>query len=141
MANERKVTLHDGAGLDVLTSRIEATIRRAQAGDESAAGWAAQLHYTWNSVLAVTSRLTSHDDRAVAMANSSVYLDAVGHTVIAWMWLEQMTAVDQRRGDFYDGKRTAARYFFTHELPKVTAQLDLLASMDTTTLDMRPEWF
>jgi len=137
----RKVTLHDGAGLDVLTSRIEATIRRAQAGEESAAVWAAQLHNTWNGVLEVTSRLTSHDDRAAAMANSSVYLDAVGHTVIAWMWLEQLTAVDQRRGDFYDGKRTAARYFFTHELPKVTAQLDLLASMDTTTLDMRPEWF
>ena len=57
--------------------------------------------------------LTAHQPRrpAVAMANSSVYLDAVGHTVIAWMWLEQMTAVDQRHGDFYDGKRTAGALF------------------------------
>ena len=134
----RKVSLDDGAALQVLTSRMLATIRRAQAGEESTARWAKQLHSTWNDVLEVTSRLTGHHDRTVALANSSAYLEAVGHTVIAWMWLEQLIAVGQQRGDFYDGKRTAARYFFTHELPKVTAQLDLLGSMDTTTLDMRP---
>lgn len=31
-------------------------------------------------------------------------------------------------GDFYDGKRLATRYFFHHELPKTTAQFDLLDS-------------
>ena len=44
-------------------------------------------------------------------------------------------------GDFYDGKRQAARYFFGYELPKVGSQLDLLESLDWTTLDMRPDWF
>ena len=34
-----------------------------------------------------------------------------------------------------------ARYFFRWELPKVDAQLDLLSSVDTTTLDMRDAWF
>ena len=38
-------------------------------------------------------------------------------------------------GDFYEGKRTAARYFFAYELPKVTPQLDLLSGNDTTVLD------
>ena len=137
----RKVSLDDGAALQVLTSRMLATIRRAQAGEESTARWAKQLHSTWNDVLEVTSRLTGHHDRTVALANSSAYLEAVGHTVIAWMWLEQLIAVGQQRSDFYDGKRTAARYFFTHELPKVTAQVDLLGSLDTTTLDMRPAWY
>lgn len=137
----RKVSLQDGAGLQVLTSRILATVGRAQSAEESTGRWASQLHSTWNNVLEVTSQLTSHQDRRVALANSSAYLDAVGHTVIAWMWLEQLIAGDGQRGDFYDGKRTAARYFFAHELPKVAVQLDLLASMDTTALDMRPEWF
>ena len=31
--------------------------------------------------------------------------------------------------------------FFGWELPKVGAQLDLLASLDRTTLDMRDSWF
>ena len=42
-----------------------------------------------------------------------------------------------------DGFTTASvrRHFFNWELPKVDAQLDLLASVDTTTLDMRDTWF
>jgi len=44
-------------------------------------------------------------------------------------------------GKFYDGKRAAARYFFRWELPKVDAQLNLLASLDTTVLDVDPACF
>ena len=44
-------------------------------------------------------------------------------------------------GDFYDGKRQAARYFFRFELPKTAPQLDLLESLDRTTLEMRDGWF
>ena len=46
-----------------------------------------------------------------------------------------------RAGDFYDGKRQAARYFFRYELPKTAPQLDLLESLDRTTLEMRDDWF
>lgn len=41
----------------------------------------------------------------------------------------------------HEGKRAAARYFLRHELPKVGPQLDLLAALDRTTLDVRPGWF
>ena len=75
------------------------------------------------------------------MANATVYLEAAGHVVVAWMWLEQLVAVGDRTGDFYDGQRAAARYFFRWELPKVGPMLDLLASGDTTTLEMRDAWF
>ncbi|HAT33221.1 MAG TPA: hypothetical protein DCW29_20940, partial [Janthinobacterium sp.] len=44
-------------------------------------------------------------------------------------------------GDFYRGKLQACRYFFRWELTKVGPQLDLLQSIDTTTLDMRDAWF
>ena len=53
------------------------------------------------------------------LANATVYLEAAGHVVVAWMWLEQLVAVGEKAGDFYDGKRAAARYFFRWELPKV----------------------
>ena len=76
-------------------------------------------------------------DIEAAMANSVIYLEAFGHIVIAWMWLEQFVAADGQVGDFYDGKRQAARYFFRYELPKTTPQLELLDSLDRTTLEMR----
>ena len=71
----------------------------------------------------------------------AVYLEAVGHIVVAWMWLEQECAAHGRDGDFYDGKRAAAQYFFRYELPKTGPQLDLLESLDRTTLTMRDAWF
>ena len=66
---------------------------------------------------------------------------SAGHAVIAWTWLEQLVAVGDKVGDFYDGKRAAARFFFRWGLPKVGPMLDLLASGDTTTLEMREAWF
>ena len=36
---------------------------------------------------------------------------------------------------------SSARYFFRWELPKVAPMLDLLASADTTTLEMQDAWF
>jgi len=92
-------------------------------------------------VVEVTQTLWGTGDPALALANASVYLEAVGHVVIAWMWLEQLLAADGKEGDFYDGKRAAAEYFFTWELPKTGPQLDLLASLNRTTLDMKDAWF
>ncbi|MEO3854174.1 acyl-CoA dehydrogenase C-terminal domain-containing protein [Acrocarpospora sp. B8E8] len=39
-------------------------------------------------------------------------------------------------GAFYDGKRLAARYFFTYELPTIAPSLALLASRDRTMIDL-----
>ncbi len=50
-------------------------------------------------------------------------------------------AAEGKAGEFYDGKRAAVRYFFRWELPKVDVQLNLLASLDTTVLDVDPAWF
>jgi len=89
----------------------------------------------------VTRTLWSAGDVERTLANATVYLEAVGHVVVAWVWLEQLLAADGKEGDFYDGKRQAGRYFFRWELPKVGPQLDLLESLDPTTLDMADAWF
>jgi len=52
-----------------------------------------------------------------------------------------VVAAAGRPGDFFEGKRAAARYFFRYELPRTGPQLALLAGLDRTTLDVRPEWF
>jgi hypothetical protein len=61
--------------------------------------------------------------------------------VIGWIWLKQVLCANGRTGDFYDGKRAAARYFYAYELPSVNHRIDLLESLDRTTMDMEAEWF
>jgi butyryl-CoA dehydrogenase len=92
----------------------------------------------------VTQKLYAVGDMNKTLANASIYLEAVGHVVVAWIWLQQaLVAAASLDGDadFYRGKLQACRYFFRWELPKVAQQLELLASIDTTTLDMRDAWF
>jgi hypothetical protein len=55
------------------------------------------------------------------------------------MWLEQAIAAHGKEGAFYDGKRLAARYFFTHELPRTGPLFDLLDSRDTLLADLDDE--
>jgi alkylation response protein AidB-like acyl-CoA dehydrogenase len=134
----RKVVIHEGAGLALLVDTIAATVARAT-GD--LAEPAAQLHAAVQRVVEVTTALWSTGDPETALANATIYLEAVGHVVIAWMWLEQLLAAEGKSGDFYDGKRAAGQYFFRYELPKTDPMLDLLASLDRTTVEMSPSWF
>jgi len=135
----RKVVMQGGAGLALLGETISATVDEALARGGDTALYAEQLRASVERVGDVTATLWSTGDPSVALANSSVYLEAVGHVVVAWIWLEQLLAVGDREGGFHDGKRAAARYFYRFELPKTGPQFDLLASLDRTTLDVSPD--
>ena len=137
----RKVVMEDGAALRLLAETIGATIERATAVGGEAATYGAALQAALGRVTGVIARLYGSGDVEVALANSTVYLQAFGHVVVAWLWLEQLLAAGNNEGDFYDGKRQAARFFFRWELPRTGPQLDLLESLDTTTLDMADSWF
>jgi alkylation response protein AidB-like acyl-CoA dehydrogenase len=137
----RKVTQRNGASLAAVGDAVAATIAAANAAGGEAAELAAQLDATWQRLVAVTTGMFGSGDVEAALANSVIYLEAFGHIVVAWMWLEQLLAANGRTGDFYDGKRQAARYFFRYELPKTAPQLGLLATLDRTTLEMRDSWF
>jgi alkylation response protein AidB-like acyl-CoA dehydrogenase len=137
----RKVVMRGGAGLELLLQTIGATVARATAAGGELAALAAQLQASTDRVAEVTLALWGPGDAELALANATVYLEAVGHVVVAWLWLEQLLAAEGRTGDFYDGKRQAGRYFFRFELPRTGPQLDLLGSLDRTTLDMPDSWF
>jgi hypothetical protein len=137
----RKVLGGGGAALLTLAGRMKETVARASDLGGEPESYAVALEAMVDRLGEVTSGLAALGDPERILANATVYLEAVGHVVVAWMWLEQLVAVGERAGDFYDGKRAAARYFFRWELPKVTPMLDLLASGDTTTLEMREAWF
>jgi hypothetical protein len=137
----RKVTMRGGAGLAALGEEIGRTVAEASALGGDTATQAAELDASWQRLVTVTAGMFGSGDIDAALANSVVYLEAFGHIVVAWMWLQQAVAAHGRDGDFYAGKRQAARYFFRYELPKTAPQLDLLESLDRTTLEMRDSWF
>lgn len=137
----RKVVMKDGTAFRLLDERVEGTLAKAALAGAQCAEASVALRRQWHRLREVTRALWAAGKADVTLANASLYLEAFGHVVIAWIWLEQLLAVGPSEGDFYDGKRSAARYFFLYELPKVTAQLDLLASLDRTTLDMKDGWF
>ncbi len=146
----RKVSMQGGALFKAIGAEVAATIRKARAADVSVDLHASAdlLEEEWERIGRVTQTLYGAGDMNKTLANASLYLEAVGHTIIAWMWLEQALVATQgltgAHGDdanFYNGKLQACRYFFHWELPKVQQQLELLASIDTTTLDMQDAWF
>ncbi|MFF5081252.1 acyl-CoA dehydrogenase [Actinoplanes sp. NPDC000266] len=128
----RKAVMKGGAGLSLLLATIRTTASASPLGAEVLAAC--------DRVSSATARLWKDGNPTVAMANATAYLDAVGHLVIAWIWLSQLNAAGDKTGAFYDGKRLAARYFITHELPKIGPMLDLLDSRDTLLADLDPTW-
>ncbi|MFG7941459.1 acyl-CoA dehydrogenase [Streptomyces cacaoi] len=147
----RKAVMQDGAGLRALGEAVGRTVERARRAGGEAARLADALAGAWQRVVEVTARLWQDGPggATTALANSTVYLEAVGHVVVAWIWLGQFLAADgapagaaARPADaaFLQGKRQAARYFYRWELPRTRAQFALLESLDTTVLDTDPDW-
>jgi alkylation response protein AidB-like acyl-CoA dehydrogenase len=141
----RKASIDDGALLKTMAGEIRATVTAARgAGARQLVAHANALDAAWRRVEQVTQILYAAPDLNQTLANATVYLEAVGHVVVAWIWLQQaMAAVAGLSEDdnFRRGKLQACRYFYRWELPKIQPQLDLLAALDTTTLDMQDAWF
>jgi butyryl-CoA dehydrogenase len=144
----RKVMQENGAGMKTLAARIMGDVTQAH-GVEGLTAHAADLAAHLAEAVATTGKLagTVGSDARLGLANATIYLDMMGHVVIAWMWLRQAMAATRRRAapepdhDFLDGKLAACRYFFAYELPKTRTQRALLDRLDDTTLKMQPEWF
>jgi alkylation response protein AidB-like acyl-CoA dehydrogenase len=136
----RKVLRDGGAALGLLGARIAATTAAvAAAGDAEAAGWASSLDAAVARIGEVVAGVAALPDPRPALAEATAFLEATGHVVVAWLWLEQWRVAQAGTGTLHEGKRAAARYFLTRELPKVGALLDLVAAADglTTGLDPR----
>lgn len=149
----RKMTIGQGRAARLFAAEVEGCAARAAARSahgaegEALAAMGRELAAAASRVFATVRRLHAVGDLDVTLANAAVFLEAFGHVVVAWQWLEQAlvaqaaTPASEADRDFYAGKRQAARYFFRWELPRVGPMLDLLDSIDTTALDMQDAWF
>jgi alkylation response protein AidB-like acyl-CoA dehydrogenase len=123
----RKVVMDGGAGLTLLATRIGATIERA--------GHVAGLAEPASALAGALQRLGAATRSAwatgvpeEALANATPYLQAFGHVVLAWIWLDVALAAGRTGGALREGKLGAMRYFFAYELPKIDAWLAVVAS-------------
>jgi alkylation response protein AidB-like acyl-CoA dehydrogenase len=134
----RKVVMNGGAGFKLLASRMRHTAERATAVAELAVQ-SAQLNDALQRLTAATQAAWSTGVPEEALANATPYLQAFGHVVLAWLWLD--VALAAQGSPLQPGKMTAMRYFFAYELPKIDAWLGVVASREPLLREMRDEWF
>jgi alkylation response protein AidB-like acyl-CoA dehydrogenase len=148
----RKVVMQGGAGLTLLAGRINDTI--AQAGHvDGLAEFGHQLGAAMQRLGAATASAWATGVPEEALANATPYLQAFGHVVIAWVWLDvalaarRTRAADEARAqDVSDAAHTqgalsACRYFFAYELPLVDAWLGVVSRREAVCREMQDDWF
>lgn len=136
----RKVVMEGGRALLTLAGRINKSIEAAlqRPGlSEMANGLAAALARLGRA----TKDAWASGQPEEALANATPYLQAFGHVVLAWIWLELALAVEGADSDFAEGKRAAARYFHAYELPKIDAWLAVVSRREALCREMKDAWY
>lgn len=129
----RKVVMKNGAGLQLLVDTVTATVT---ATADTFPDYSSALADRLQHLVSVTQALWKDGDAAAALAHATDYLEATGHIVVAWIWLDMVRAADAAGSPLAAGKRAAAEYFFTRELPKVDPVLDRLGNPDSLFNDL-----
>lgn len=134
----RKVRMNQGAGLRLLGQRMQATSELAASVPEWQA-FGQALVQGWQEVLQATQDAWQHPP-AQALANAVPYMQAFGHVVLSWIWLE--VALASPGSDPADqGRRAACRYFYHYELPKISAWLRVVSAGDSTCAELPEDAF
>ncbi|MFC7436185.1 acyl-CoA dehydrogenase [Hydrogenophaga bisanensis] len=137
----RKVLMENGKGLQLLADRINATIQRAIQVPELAAH-ANALGKALQDVGAATKAAWATGNPTDALANAVPYLQAFGHTVLAWIWLDvALAAQAQPDSHARTGRLAAMRFFFHYELPKIGAWLQVVRDRDLTCASLPEDAF
>ena len=140
----RKVLMENGKGMQLLATRMQATMARA--GNHAALGaHVAALGQALGQVGGATRAAWATGVPAEALANAVPYMQACGHTVLAWIWLDvacaALEADSQGQGVATQGRLGAAQFFFHYELPKIGAWLSVVQSRDMTCATFPEEAF
>jgi alkylation response protein AidB-like acyl-CoA dehydrogenase len=140
----RKVLLENGALMADLSQTIRRSVVQAVATGEPGLASQAQLlkaalERIANATQLVVARMKSGDAEA-ALAHATPYMQAFGHAVIGWIWLDLGAAAC--RGDD-EGLRLSVlntgRWYFANEMPKIAAWLAPIENDDRTAVDTREE--
>jgi butyryl-CoA dehydrogenase len=144
----RKVRMDGGAALAVLAGRIAGTVDRASSVPQFATR-ARELADAMNAVRNAVDEAWKSADPEMALANATPFMQAFGHTVIAWLWLDAglaaHAALESGRSsvgkDHLSGKLHCVNYFFDYELPKTSGWLRPVATRSAACFAMQDESF
>lgn len=137
----RKVLMEGGRGLQLLAGRINATVEKAIQRPELAVH-ANALGKALQHVGSATKAAWATGEPGEALANAVPYMQAFGHTVLAWLWLDvALASLSLPQDAAHTGRLGAMRYFYHYELPKIDAWLKVVESRDLTCADLPEEAF
>jgi butyryl-CoA dehydrogenase len=134
----RKVVMKGGEGLRLLALRMADTAQRA-GQVEGLAEPANALSGALQKLGAATKAAWATGVPEEALANATPYLQAFGHVVLAWLWLDVALAAES--SPLKPGKRAAMRYFYAFELPKIDAWLGPVARREPLLREVQDAWF
>jgi alkylation response protein AidB-like acyl-CoA dehydrogenase len=142
----RKAVMDGGRGLQLLAAQmnrtVEAALKVAPLAEHANA-----LAKALQALGAATKSAWATGVPEEALANATRYLEAFGHVVLAWIWLDVARAAQARldagQGDaaLLQGKLAACRWFYAYELPLVAAWLAPVAGRDATSRTADAAWF
>jgi len=128
----------------LLAGRVQATMAKAMQVP-ALADHAKALGKALQDIAAATQAAWSTGKPEDALANAVPYMQAFGHTVLSWVWLDVAHAAlaqdPQQAQPSTQGRVAAARYFFHYELPKIGAWLSVVASRDPTCAQLAEDAF
>ena len=140
----RKVVMENGHALELLLARIQATGDRAREFAQLAPH-AQEIALAWQHIVAATQAAWASGNPNEALANAVPYMQAFGHGVLAWIWLDVALAALKADSAAIHvataGTLGATRYFFHYELPKTGAWLRVVESRDMTCANLPEEAF
>ena len=136
----RKVLMEEGRGVKHLAARMNLSIHTAQAHADLAED-AKALSEALQKVTQATHMAWSSGQAQEALANAVPYLQAFGHLVLAWIWLDVSASCRGATSPAQTGRQAAAKYFFRYELPKIDAWLQVVSSRDMTCANLPEEAF
>jgi butyryl-CoA dehydrogenase len=134
----RKVRQQGGLGLKRLGERIEATLKACES-DPAWTPCAQALRQSWQRLQLATVQAWQYPP-AQALANAVPYMQAFGHVVLAWIWLD-VAQSDGANDILSQGRKAACRFFFRHELPKIDAWLGVVSTGDNVFGELPEEAF
>jgi butyryl-CoA dehydrogenase len=136
----RKVLMEEGRGVHLLGARMRETADKAMVYADLAAD-AKALNTALQKVIAATQMAWSSGQPQEALANAVPYLQAFGHLVLAWIWLDVSASCKGAQTPAQTGRQAAAKYFFHYELPKIDAWLHVVSNRDMTCANLAEDAF
>jgi butyryl-CoA dehydrogenase len=146
----RKVTMHNGKGLELLATEIMQTILIAS-NDEELKGYAAVLGEKLKLSQKVIGKLMpfamkGNYERYLSDAN--LFMEYMSILVLGWLWLEM--AVDAKKEAsnpdrkyseiFYESKIHTMKFYFKYEVPKTNSLAASLMSDEVLTIKNDKEY-